>query len=47
MPIYRAGLEVHLVMDNYGTHKVKQSAQVVSAPSSLSRPFHAHRAEVG
>ena len=34
------GFDVHLVMDNYGTHKVSKGANVVGAPSSISRPFH-------
>ena len=40
------GLEVHLVMDNYGTHKVSQSASLVSAPPPLSRPLHAYQREL-
>ena len=36
------GCEVHLVMDNYGTHKVKKGANVVGSSSPLSRPLHAH-----
>jgi transposase len=33
--------EVHLVMDNYGTHKVRKVESVVNTPPSLSRSFHA------
>jgi transposase len=37
------GLDVHLVMDNYGTHKGGEGANVASASPPLSRPLHAHQ----
>ena len=36
-----ADLAVHLVMDNYGTHKTPTDQGMVRAPSALPRPFHA------
>ena len=40
------GFDVHLVMDNYGTHKVEQGASVAGAPSALSRPLHADQRQL-
>src|SRR6202521_5380778 len=36
-----AKLDVHLVMDNYGTHKVAKVSKLVGATPALSRSFHA------
>jgi transposase len=35
-------LDVHLVMDNYGTHKSPASQGLVRPPSAIHRPLHAH-----
>jgi len=37
-----AGLEIHLVWDNYGT-QTSGSEEVVGIAAALSRPFHAHQ----
>ena len=38
-----AGLEIHLVLDNYGTHKHPRSEEVAGSTTALSRPFHTHQ----
>ena len=39
------GFEVHLVMDNYGTHKVSK-VRMWLAPPPLSRPLHADKCQL-
>lgn len=38
-----AGMDVHLVMDNYGTHKVVKGSRTAGAASALSRSLHTQR----
>jgi hypothetical protein len=35
------GIDVHIVMDNYATHKDTQDQSVARPPAALSCPFHA------
>ena len=37
-----ADLDVHLVMDNYGTHKTADDQELVRPSSAVSRALHAH-----
>jgi transposase len=41
-----AGMDVHLVMDNYGTHRGRKSSQLVGAPPPLSHPLHADQRQL-
>ena len=41
-PTSRRRLDVHLILDNYGTHKTPSVQRLVRAPSALSRALHAH-----
>jgi hypothetical protein len=38
-----SGLQIHLVLDNYGTHKHPAVKEVAKGAAPLSRSFHAHQ----